>query len=194
MAQHSTESGCSQSPAVATFFGLKPIQCLTNASRLSAVKKKKKTTKISSPSNAILDKTATGPATIVSRRPHGHRPSSRRPRPSLHSPGNGAWTKGCWVDIGLRGVATLDDVTRKRAQGDAGKLVCGREVEVSSSEFCRGSAVERGTCSTRARAPCESGCVAPHMAGRVGLPPSEYRLLREMSASSGPSVRRSRSV
>ena len=146
MAQHSTESGCSQSPAVATFFGLKPIQCLTNASRLSAVKKKKKTTEISSPSNAILDKTATGPATIVSRRPHGHRPSSRRPRPSLHSPGNGAWTKGCWVDIGLRGVAALDVVTRKRAQGDARKLVCGREVEVSSSEFCRGSAVERGTC------------------------------------------------
>ena len=35
--------------------------------------------------------------------------------------------------------------------------------------------------------------VAPHMAGRVGLPPSEYRLLREMSASSGPSVPRSRS-
>ena len=35
---------------------------------------------------------------------------------------------------------------------------------------------------------------APHMAGRVGLPPSEYRLLREMSASSGPSVPRSRSV
>ena len=194
MAQHSTESGCSQSPAVATFFGLKPIQCLTNASRLSAVKKNKKTTKISSPSNAILDKTATGPATIVSRRPHGHRPSSRRPRPSLHSPGNGAWTTGCWVDIGLRGVATLDVVTRKRAQGDARKLVCGREVEVSSSEFCRGSAVERGTCSTRARAPCESGCVAPHMAGRVGLPPSEYRLLSEMSASSGPSVPRSRSV
>ena len=188
------ESGCSQSPAVATFFGLKPIECLTNASRLSAVKKKKKTTEISSPSNAILDKTATGPATIVSRRPHGHRPSSRRPRPSLHSPGNGAWTTGCWVDIGLRGVATLDVVTRKRAQGDARKLVCGREVEVSSSEFCRGSAVERGTCSTRARAPCESGCVAPHMAGRVGLPPSEYRLLSEMSASSGPSAPRSRSV
>ena len=36
--------------------------------------------------------------------------------------------------------------------------------------------------------------VAPHMAGRVGLPPSEYRLLSEMSASSGPSVPRSRSV
>ena len=30
-------------------------------------------------------KTATGPATIVLRRPHGHRPSSRRPRPSVHS-------------------------------------------------------------------------------------------------------------
>ena len=38
------------------------------------------------------------------------------------------------------------------------------------------------------------GRVAPHMAGRVGLPPSEYRLLSEMSASSGPSVPRSRSV
>ena len=74
------ESGCSQSPAVATFFGLKPIECLTNASRLSAVKKKKKTMEISSPSNAIFDETATGPATIVSRRPHGHRPSSRRPQ------------------------------------------------------------------------------------------------------------------
>ena len=36
--------------------------------------------------------------------------------------------------------------------------------------------------------------VAPHMAGRVGLPPSEYRLLNEMSASSGPSVTSSRSV
>ena len=36
--------------------------------------------------------------------------------------------------------------------------------------------------------------VAPPMAGRVGEPPSEYRLLSEMSASSGPSVRRSRSV
>ena len=36
--------------------------------------------------------------------------------------------------------------------------------------------------------------VAPDMAGRVGLPPSEYRLLSEMSASSGPSVPRSRSV
>ena len=36
--------------------------------------------------------------------------------------------------------------------------------------------------------------VAPRMAGRVGLPPSEYRLLSEMSASSGPSVPRSRSV
>ena len=36
--------------------------------------------------------------------------------------------------------------------------------------------------------------VAPHMAGRVGLPPSEYRLLSEMSASGGPSVPRSRSV
>ena len=36
--------------------------------------------------------------------------------------------------------------------------------------------------------------VAPHMAGRVGLPPSECRLLNEMSASSGPSVPRSRSV
>ena len=36
--------------------------------------------------------------------------------------------------------------------------------------------------------------VAPHMAGRVGLPPSEYRLLSEMSASSGPSVPRSPSV
>ena len=36
--------------------------------------------------------------------------------------------------------------------------------------------------------------VAPHMAGRVGLPPSEYRLLSEMRASSGPSVPRSRSV
>ena len=35
---------------------------------------------------------------------------------------------------------------------------------------------------------------APHMAGWVGEPPSEYRLLSEMSASSGPSVRRSRSV
>ena len=37
-------------------------------------------------------------------------------------------------------------------------------------------------------------CVAPHMAGRVGLPPSEYRLLSQMRASSGPSVPRSRSV
>ena len=36
--------------------------------------------------------------------------------------------------------------------------------------------------------------VAPDMAGRVGLPPSEYRLLSEMSAASGPSVPRSRSV
>ena len=36
--------------------------------------------------------------------------------------------------------------------------------------------------------------VAPHVAGRVGLPPSECRLLNEMSASSGPSVPRSRSV
>ena len=36
--------------------------------------------------------------------------------------------------------------------------------------------------------------VAPHMAGRVGLPPSECRLLNEMSASSGPSVPRSPSV
>ena len=36
--------------------------------------------------------------------------------------------------------------------------------------------------------------VAPHMAGRVELPPIEYRLLTEMSASSGPSVPRSRSV
>ena len=36
--------------------------------------------------------------------------------------------------------------------------------------------------------------VAPPMAGRVGEPPSEYRLLSEMSASSGPSVPRSRSV
>ena len=36
--------------------------------------------------------------------------------------------------------------------------------------------------------------VAPHMAGRVGLPPSECLLLSEMSASSGPSVPRSRSV
>ena len=36
--------------------------------------------------------------------------------------------------------------------------------------------------------------VAPLMADRVGLPPSEYRLLSEMSASSGPSVPRSRSV
>ena len=36
--------------------------------------------------------------------------------------------------------------------------------------------------------------VAPRMAGRAGLPPSEYRLLNEMSASSGPSVPRSRSV
>ena len=36
--------------------------------------------------------------------------------------------------------------------------------------------------------------VAPPMAGRVGEPPSENRLLSEMSASSGPSVRRSRSV
>ena len=36
--------------------------------------------------------------------------------------------------------------------------------------------------------------VAPDMAGRAGLPPSEYRLLSEMSASSGPSVPRSRSV
>ena len=36
--------------------------------------------------------------------------------------------------------------------------------------------------------------VAPHMAGRVELPPSEYRLLNEMSASSGPSVTSSRSV
>ena len=36
--------------------------------------------------------------------------------------------------------------------------------------------------------------VAPHMAGRVGPPPSECLLLSEMSASSGPSVPRSRSV
>ena len=36
--------------------------------------------------------------------------------------------------------------------------------------------------------------VARPMAGRVGEPPSEYRLLSEMSASSGPSVPRSRSV
>ena len=36
--------------------------------------------------------------------------------------------------------------------------------------------------------------VAPCMAGRAGLPPCENRLLSEMSASSGPSVRRSRSV
>ena len=36
--------------------------------------------------------------------------------------------------------------------------------------------------------------VAPHMAGRVGPPPSEYLLLSEMCASSGPSVPRSRSV
>ena len=36
--------------------------------------------------------------------------------------------------------------------------------------------------------------LAPHMAVRVGLPPSQYRLLSEMSASSGPSVPRSRSV
>ena len=36
--------------------------------------------------------------------------------------------------------------------------------------------------------------VAPCMAGRAGLPPCENRLLSEMSASSGPSVPRSRSV
>ena len=36
--------------------------------------------------------------------------------------------------------------------------------------------------------------VAPRMAGRTGLPPCENRLLSEMSASSGPSVPRSRSV
>ena len=36
--------------------------------------------------------------------------------------------------------------------------------------------------------------VAPHMAGRVGPPPRECLLLSEMSASSGPSVPRSRSV
>ena len=35
---------------------------------------------ISSPSNASFEKTVTGPATIVSRRPHGHRPGSRRPQ------------------------------------------------------------------------------------------------------------------
>ena len=37
-------------------------------------------------------------------------------------------------------MAALDVGTRERAQGDARKLVCGREVEVSSSEVCRGSA------------------------------------------------------
>ena len=36
--------------------------------------------------------------------------------------------------------------------------------------------------------------VAPQPASLVGLPPSEFRLLSEMSASSGPSVPRSRSV
>ena len=36
--------------------------------------------------------------------------------------------------------------------------------------------------------------VAPCMAGRAGLPPCENRLLSEMSASSGPSVPRSRAV
>ena len=36
--------------------------------------------------------------------------------------------------------------------------------------------------------------LAPQPASLVGLPPDEYRLLSEMSESSGPSVPRSRSV